>query len=80
MKRRRPLSRIHKATRLSYVMMLVGSRRDPPLASRAIAAMLVDHWGDRAPRSALQKVCYARENNGPPATLLSALLLLLLLS
>ncbi|CAN0325256.1 unnamed protein product [Pylaiella littoralis] len=52
---RRPLTQIHGATRLSFVMMLVGSERDPPLASRAIAAMLVDHWCDKGPCSFLQK-------------------------
>lgn len=54
--RRRHLQQLHEATRLSFVMMLVGSRRDPPVASRAIAAMLVDHWCDKEPCSFLQKV------------------------
>ncbi|CAM9480353.1 unnamed protein product, partial [Hapterophycus canaliculatus] len=55
LKNRRGLLQIHKATRLSFVMMLVGSGRDPPLASRAISAILVDHWCDKAPCSFLQK-------------------------
>ncbi|CAN0029375.1 unnamed protein product [Ectocarpus sp. 12 AP-2014] len=52
---RRGLREIDKATRLCYVMMLVGTGRDPPLASRAIAAMLVDHWCDKGPCAFLQK-------------------------
>lgn len=61
--RRRHLLKIKKETRLSYVMMLVGSKRDPPLASRAIAAMLVDHWCEEESCSFLQKVLYAGEDN-----------------
>ncbi|CAM9350549.1 unnamed protein product, partial [Ectocarpus sp. 12 AP-2014] len=55
LERRRGLLEIDKATRLCYVMMLVGTGRDPPLASRAIAAMLVDHWCDKGPCAFLQK-------------------------
>lgn len=55
-KRRRVLLEIDKATRLCYVMMLVGTGCDAPLASRAIAAMLVDHWCDKGPCAFLQKV------------------------
>ncbi|CAN0051927.1 unnamed protein product, partial [Laminaria digitata] len=44
LQRRRKLLNIHKATRLAYVMGLVGSKRDAPLASLAVAALLVDHW------------------------------------
>lgn len=63
LQRRRHLQQLHEATRLSFVMMLVGSRRDPPVASRAIATMLVDHWCDKGPCSFLQKVgCAGRKN------------------
>ncbi|CAM9475091.1 unnamed protein product [Ectocarpus sp. 4 AP-2014] len=55
LERRRGLLEIDKATRLCYVMMLVGTGRDPALASRAIAAMLVDHWCDKGPCAFLQK-------------------------
>ncbi|CAM9804029.1 unnamed protein product [Ectocarpus fasciculatus] len=55
LERRRGLLEIDKATRLCYVMMLVGTGCDPPVASRAIAAMLVDHWCDKGPCAFLQK-------------------------
>lgn len=53
---RRDLLKVRKATRLAYVMALVGSKRDPALASRGVAAMLVDHWCDETPCAFLQKV------------------------
>lgn len=37
-------------------MGLVGSRRDAPLASRAVAALLVDHWCPEDSHAFLQKV------------------------
>ena len=55
-KSRRELRQIHKATRLAYVMSLAGSRRNPPLASQAIAAVLVDHWCKDDAHAFLQKV------------------------
>eukprot|EP00904_Undaria_pinnatifida_P008597 jgi/Undpi1/4868/HiC_scaffold_19.g08221.m1 len=55
LKARRDLRDIHKATRLAYVMSLVGSRRNPPLASQAVAAVLVDHWCQDEAFAFLQK-------------------------
>lgn len=48
------MAEIQLPTRLVYVMALVGSEQDAPLASRAVTAMLVQHWGDVEIRKQLQ--------------------------